>query len=78
MVRNSGEGPFDPEERRELRKIVPRADTVVEIVDNYTFRKRVATTLNRVFWGLIGIVSGLGLSAGATLAIKELVKRVLK
>ena len=78
MVRNSGENPFDPEERRVLRKIVPRVGEIIEVVDNHTFRKRLSKTINRVFWGLIALMAGLGTSAGAVLAIKEFIKRVIR
>lgn len=76
MVRNNGESPFDPEERKELRRVVPHVPTLLEMAESRQFWKRVYVTLKRTIILLAATVTGLGAMAGAVIAIKEFLKRI--
>lgn len=76
MVRNNGESPFDPDERRELRRIVPRVGEIVDHLDTRLFWRRAYSTLRRAALILVAIAAGITTMGGAVIAIKEAIKRV--
>lgn len=76
MIRNGGEHPFDPNERHELRKIVPRVDEIVEHLDTRLFWHRVYNTLKRALAIGVAVAAGFSTMAGAMVILKEALKRV--
>lgn len=77
MVRNNGESPFDPDERRALRRIVPRVPEIVDQLDTRLFWRRAYNTLRRALLIAVAIAAGVTTMGGAIVAMKEIIKRVI-
>lgn len=78
MVRNNGEQPFDPDERRELRRIVPRVPEIVDHLDTRLFWRRAYKLLKRTLAIVTAVAAGLSAMGGAVLVFKEFIKRVVQ
>lgn len=76
MVRSSGDNGFDPDERRELKRVVPRVPELLDALDTRIFWRRAYNTLKRAALIVVAIAAGLTTMAGAVVVVKEAIKRM--
>jgi len=77
VVRGNGDNGFDPEERRELRRVAPRVPEILDVLDTRLFWRRAFNTLKRTAILVVAVAAGLSTMAGAIVIIKEAIKRVI-